>query len=38
MKKNYTSISKIKKSLKWIPKINLDKGLKQTFEWFAKQK
>jgi len=38
MKKNYTSISKIKKSLKWMPKINLDKGLKQTFEWFAKQK
>ena len=37
MKKNYTSISKIKKELKWMPKISLEKGLKKTFEWFVKK-
>ena len=30
--------SKIKKKLKWKPKINLDKGLLNTFEWYVKNK
>jgi UDP-glucose 4-epimerase len=38
MKKNYTSITKIKKYLKWSPKISLKKGFSQTFKWFLKQK
>tara|TARA_B100000965_G_scaffold356024_1_gene333720 strand:+ start:619 stop:1644 length:1026 start_codon:yes stop_codon:yes gene_type:complete len=29
---------KIKKRLKWKPKINLDKGLLNTFEWYIKNK
>ena len=29
-------ISKIKKELKWKPKINLEKGLSKTFEWYKK--
>ena len=38
MKKNYTSITKIKKDLKWHPKISLSKGFAQTFKWFMSQK
>ena len=38
MKKNYTSITKIKKDLKWQPKISLSKGFAQTFKWFMSQK
>ena len=29
-------ISKIKKELKWKPKMNLEKGLSKTFEWYKK--
>ena len=29
-------ISKIKKELKWNPKINLEKGISKTFEWYKK--
>ena len=38
MKKNYTSIAKIKKYLNWSPKISLQKGFSQTFKWFLSQK
>jgi len=38
MKKNYTSITKIKKYLKWSPKMSLQKGFSQTFKWFLSQK
>jgi len=38
MRKNYTSITKIKKHLKWSPKISLQKGFSQTFKWFLSQK
>ena len=38
MKKNYTSINKIKKHLNWSPKISLQKGFSQTFKWFVSQK
>lgn len=38
MKKNYTSITKIKKDLNWKPKVTLPKGFSQTFKWFMSQK
>ncbi len=38
MKKNYTSIAKIKKYLNWSPRISLQKGFSQTFKWFLSQK
>ena len=38
MKKNYTSIGKIKKDLNWSPKVSLQKGFSQTFQWFLSQK
>ena len=38
MRKNYTSITKIKKHLKWSPKMPLQKGFSQTFKWFLSQK
>jgi UDP-glucose 4-epimerase len=31
-------IQKIKTELKWEPKVNLDKGLKKTIEWFKKKR
>lgn len=34
--KSRVSFSKAKKELKWQPKYNLSKGLKQTAEWFGK--
>ena len=34
----YPSIKKIKRYINWVPKINLDKGLKKTFDYFKKNK
>ena len=34
----YPSIKKIKRYINWVPKINLDKGLKKTFDYFKKIK
>ena len=30
------NISKIKKELQWKPKVNIEKGLSKTFEWYKK--
>ena len=38
MRRNYTSIAKIKKHLNWSPKISLQKGFSQTFQWFLSHK
>ena len=38
MKKNYSSIAKIKKELKWKPKYNLKDGLKSTISWYMGEK
>lgn len=36
--KLYPNLSKVKKSIKWFPKINLDKGLIKTIRYFKTQK
>ena len=36
IRKQYTSIQKARKLLKWKPEIALDEGLKKTFEWYQK--
>ena len=38
MKKNYTSIARIKKHLNWSPRVSLQKGFLKTFKWFLSYK
>jgi len=36
IKKQYVSIAKAKRELKWHPKTTLDKGLVKTIDWYQK--